>query len=63
MVKYWIPKSELQKEANLGVMKEQSLLYQVDLLRLQGIGTFNTGVKILRTQNLDIHWDQRVYMI
>ena len=34
MVKCWVPHSELQTEANLGIMKYQGNYYQVDLVRL-----------------------------
>ena len=44
----------------LGVMKDPVHFYQVSHWWVQRIGTLRMGVKILRTHDLDIHWDQRV---
>ena len=47
-------------EANMGVMKVEGKFYQMTPLRVLGIATLRMGVKSLRTQNLEIHWYQRV---
>ena len=48
----------MQIESNLGMMNDQGQFYQVDSFRVLGMESLRMGVKILRTQNLDMHWNQ-----
>ena len=52
MVKCRESKSELQTEANLGVMKNQVQFYQVDNLGVLEMETLMIVLKSLRNQNL-----------
>ena len=37
--KFWVPHSELQVEANLGVMKQQGRFYRLDTFIVLGMAT------------------------
>ena len=58
MVKFKL--SKIYAEENLGVTKDNGNSYHVALVRVREMETFRMGVKILRTQKFDIHWDQRL---
>ena len=45
MVKLWVSHSELQKEANLGVMKDEGQFYKVYLLSRDGNYPFYVTTK------------------
>ena len=42
------------------MMKYKGRCYHMDPLGVLGMATFSMGVKILRTQHLEMNWNQRL---